>query len=151
MLNFVNRIHFYYYSSYLFRVISLHYLIRHPILLSSSQNPLAKIAKTIETKEFFIFFHPASRYKTNLGSNVTLWITLLPKKAPHTISTKARRFQPAKYVSISTLLVKVLHHLFEVFLCFHNSDFLEFECKGKYLMCSNGTIYKLIVIFICLN
>lgn len=40
-------------------------------------------------------------------------------------------------VSTSTVLFKVLHHLFEVFLCFHNSDFLEFGCKGKYLMCLN--------------
>lgn len=38
-------------------------------------------------------------------------------------------------VSTSTVLIKVLHHLFEVFLCFHNSDILEFGCKGKYLMC----------------
>ena len=32
-------------------------------------------------------------------------------------------------ISTSTVLVKVLHHLFEVFLCFHNSDFKNSDAK----------------------
>ena len=61
----------------------------------------------------------------------------IPRQQPlvPTLLLELGENQPRKQVSTSTVLVKVLHHLFEVFLCFHNSDFLEFGCKGNTSLC----------------
>ena len=61
----------------------------------------------------------------------------IPRQQPlvPTLLLELGENQPRKQVSTSTVPVKVLHHLFEVFLCFHNSDFLEFGCKGNTSLC----------------
>ena len=80
-----------------------------------------------------LFPHEVSLFQTWFLRFPALLLYSRPSKKPQQISRQQPLVptlllelgenQPRKQVSTSTVLVKVLHHLFEVFLCFHNSDF----------------------------